>query len=263
MINLTTFSSPEAAGAGVIYVVGDIHGRLDLLRSIEDLIAADIESGTGKSPLICYLGDYVDRGPQSAEVIEWLSSRRPGRVKRVFLKGNHEDRMLAFLADPAAHGPAWLQYGGRDAFESYQIDLPAAPNTRDWDDARTELARRLPGSHADFLSNLRVAFRWRAYLMVHAGLDPDFSLEQQPQRALMWIRDPFLKSERDWGMRVVHGHVMVEEPVFRPNRINIDTGAWRTGRLTCLVLGDGVPRILQTGPQPASQRVDAIGGAGS
>jgi serine/threonine protein phosphatase 1 len=259
MIDIGALSSPEAVEARVVYVVGDIHGRLDLLQSIEGMIAADIEAGKGEPSVICHLGDYIDRGPQSAAVIERLSGRRSDAGARVFLKGNHEDRLIAFLARPAAHGPSWLKYGGRETFRSYGIVAPETPGPDDWEPLRAELAARLPASHYDFLTSLRLAFRWRTFLMVHAGLDPERPLDRQPERALMWIREPFLRCERDWGLRVIHGHVVVDEPEFRPNRIDIDTGAYQSGRLTCLVVGEGDLRVLQTQPQPIGAVADAKG----
>jgi len=194
--------------------------------------------------VICYLGDYVDRGPHSAQVIERLSSPFDDDVPRIFLKGNHEDRMLEFLDEPTANGPSWLKFGGRGAFESYGLLIPEQPGDADWPALRDKLLDALPAAHLDFLRNLRLAFVWRDYLFVHAGVDPGKPLNEQSAHDLMWIREPFLSSDTDWGVRVVHGHVIVEEPVFRPNRIGIDTGAYRSGQLTCLVVSGEGTRLL-------------------
>jgi len=248
MIDVSSYPSPESAGATAIYAVGDIHGRLDLLDAIEVAISADIAATRPRRPVICYLGDYVDRGPASAQVIDRLSTRFDDNVARVFLMGNHENRMLGFLEKPAEDGPAWLQYGGREALESYGLIVPASPAGSDWPRLRDQLAAALPEPHLTFLRTLRLAFVWRGYLFVHAGLNPARPATEQDPHDLMWIREPFLSSDRDWGLRVVHGHVIVEEPVFRPNRIGIDTGAYHSDRLTCLVLTNAGTRLIQTVP---------------
>ncbi|MBY8826270.1 metallophosphoesterase [Sphingomonas colocasiae] len=247
LIDASRYPSPEAADATAIYAVGDVHGRLDLLEEIEAAIATDIVASRPLRPVICYLGDYVDRGPASAQVIDRLATPFGDGVARVFLKGNHEDRMLEFLEAPAAAGPAWLQYGGREALESYGVSVPDRPDGPDWTDLRDALSSALPPTHILFLRALRLAFAWRGHLFVHAGLDPARPVHAQHARDLMWIREPFLSADRDWGVRVVHGHVIVDEPVFRPNRIGIDTGAYHSGRLTCLVVSDDGTRLIQTG----------------
>jgi serine/threonine protein phosphatase 1 len=232
--------------AGMIYAVGDIHGRLDLLDQIEAAIANDMTTSGTRSPLICYLGDYIDRGPHSAQVIDRLCSYEGDGVRRLFLKGNHEDRMIDFLADPIANGPAWMKFGGREALESYGLTIPVELADIDWNDLRDQLEAVLPDRHRNFLSALLLGVRWRGYLLVHAGLDPERPVTAQVQRDLMWIREPFLSSKRDWGFKVIHGHVITDQPDFRANRIGIDTGAYRSGCLTCLVLSDGDERLIQT-----------------
>jgi serine/threonine protein phosphatase 1 len=259
MIDVLAYPSPEAEGTTVVYAVGDVHGRLDLLEAMDRLIADDIAATRPERPTVCYLGDYIDRGPHSAQVISHLAARsvarpvepprRPSREDAapawVFLKGNHEDRMLDFLAAPAAHGPAWMEFGGIEALASYGVTTGREPVDGGWDRLRDELQERLPTAHLDFLRRLRLAFVWRSYVFVHAGLDPERPLHAQDPRDLMWIKEPFLSSTREWSHRVVHGHVVGPEPVFRDNRIGIDTGASRFGRLTCLVVSDGPPRVLQ------------------
>ncbi|WP_454659106.1 metallophosphoesterase [Bosea beijingensis] len=246
MIDTFRLGDADYEDASAVYAVGDIHGRLDLLDQMEAAIAADIAASGAEKPLICYLGDYIDRGPNSAQVIDRLASSPRGRIGRVFLKGNHEDRMVDFLVDPAKNGPAWMKYGGREALESYGLIVPNEVADTGWTDLRDHLDAALPDSHRAFLNDLRLGLRWRGYLFVHAGLDPQRPATEQMPRDLMWIREPFLSSACDWGFKVVHGHVVVEEPVFRPNRIGIDTGAYRSGRLTCLVLDGGTERLIQT-----------------
>lgn len=244
LIDLTQ-RSPAQDDPTIVYAVGDIHGRLDLLDAMESMIAADIESSGNERPLICYLGDYIDRGPHSAQVLERLSAASVGRPSRVFLKGNHEDRMINFLVDPVTHGPGWMNFGGREALESYGVTPPLEIDAASLMDVRDRLDEAVPSSHKAFLDQLALSFRWRGYLLVHAGLNPERPVEAQAPRDLMWIREPFLSSTRDWGCKVVHGHVIVEEPVFRPNRIGIDTGAYASGRLTCLAISASGERVLQ------------------
>lgn len=245
MIDVLNYASPEAAKTTTVYAVGDIHGRLDLLREIERLIAEDIAATRPECPTVCHLGDYIDRGPHSAQVIDHLSAES-GSPVRVFLKGNHEDRMLEFLEKPKKHGAGWLDYGGREALASYGVSVGDDLEAGDWRRLRDELVERLPATHLAFLRNLRLAFVWRGYVFVHAGLNPDRPISAQDPHDLMWIKEPFQSSTREWPRRIVHGHVVGPEPVFRPNRIGIDTGANRSGRLTCLVLSDEEPRVLQT-----------------
>lgn len=246
MIDVASFPSPEAVDATAVYAIADIHGRLDLMNAMEAAIHVDIEVTRPERAVICYLGDYVDRGPHSAQVIERLSSSFDDEVPRIFLKGNHEHRMLEFLDDPIANGPSWLKFGGREALESDGLSVPEQPGDADWPALRDKLLNALPTAHLDFLRNLRLAFIWRDYLFVHAGVDPGKPLNEQSAHDLMWIREPFLSSDADWGACVVHGHVIVEEPVFRANRIGIDTGAYRSGQLTCLVVSGGGTRLLQS-----------------
>jgi serine/threonine protein phosphatase 1 len=243
MIDVTKLPGGDAAQARTLYAVGDIHGRLDLLDKMEAAIAADASQAV--SPLICYLGDYIDRGPHSAQVIDRLCGGFDDDIPRIFLRGNHEDRMIDFLEEPAKNGPGWMTFGGREALQSYGLDVPGIIEDADWPGLRDALQAVLPAAHRRFLDDLRLGLIWRDYLFVHAGLDPDKPLTMQSPRDLMWIREPFLSSDRDWGLIVVHGHVIVEEPVFRHNRIGIDTGAYQSGRLTCLVLEEGRHRLIQ------------------
>ncbi len=168
--------------------------------------------------------------------------------------------MISFLDQPSANGPSWLKFGGREALESYGLSVSGQLTTEDWPRLRDELQNVIPRRHLSFLRELRLAFLWRDYLFVHAGLDPDKAVNEQSAHDLMWIREPFLSTDRDWGVRVVHGHVIVAEPDFRTNRIGIDTGAYRSGQLTCLVADSNGTRMLQTpleanvkGPPPANQ----------
>jgi serine/threonine protein phosphatase 1 len=248
MIDVTNLRDQEAQDATAIYAVGDIHGRLDLLEKMEAIIAGDIAEHQPLRPLICYLGDYIDRGPQSAQVIDRLCRPFEDGVPRIFLKGNHEDRMIDFLSEPMRNGSSWMKFGGREALESYGLDVPGEIDEADWLYLRDNLLNALPAEHHRFLKALSLGVMWRNYLLVHAGLDPERSPYAQSAHDLMWMREPFLSSEREWGFTVVHGHVIVDEPIFRNNRIGIDTGAYQSERLTCLVITADATRLLQTAP---------------
>ncbi len=236
----------EARDVSRVYAVGDIHGRFDLLQRMDSLIQADLRACPTGSSLVCFLGDYIDRGPDSARVVEWLT-REPVRGQlRVCLRGNHEQRLLDFLEEPAYFGPTWVRFGGREALQSYGVSVPSHPTRENWNQLGRALDQALPDAHRRFLEKLPLALRWDRFLFVHAGLNPECPLEAQPVEDLLWIREPFLDSERDWGFVVVHGHHVVERPEFRPNRIGVDTGAFASDRLTSVVIEDARLRLLQT-----------------
>lgn len=231
-------------GIDAVYAVGDIHGRTDLAMKMDAMIAADIVSRSHGNPVICYLGDYVDKGPDSAGTIEYLLSRDDG-IARIFLKGNHEDRLLRFVDAPEQHGSSLLKHGGREAFTSYGIE-PGGIEPGDFTAVRDRFVVALPETHRHFFHALSLAWSWGNYLFVHAGIHPDKPLAEQDSHDLMWIREPFQSSDREFGRCVVHGHVVVDKPVVRPNRIGIDTGAFASGVLSTLALDLRSRRILQT-----------------
>ncbi|MDR3514831.1 MAG: metallophosphoesterase [Azospirillaceae bacterium] len=232
-----------------VYAVGDVHGRLDLMIALEDKIRADLDRQPVPRPLICYLGDLIDRGPDSRAVIDHLIDPPDDGVARLALLGNHEQRMLDFLGDPAV-GPAWLKLGGRQALRSYGASISERPSAKDFVRLRRALLAALPESHSCFLRSRPRALAWRNFVLVHAGIDPARPLLRQRPDDLIWIRAPFLSATNDFGAIVVHGHVMVDRPDVKSNRIAIDTGAWKTGHLTCVVLDDdagrNAPRFLST-----------------
>jgi serine/threonine protein phosphatase 1 len=222
-----------------IYAVGDIHGCAVLLADILNRIDNDVAYRPAARVLQVFLGDYIDRGPDSREVIDLLIARqRKGNV--VFLKGNHEDCAIRFLSDPETL-PQWKNIGGLNTVASYGVtaaDYRAAASRRAIADA---LRSSMPVTHLSFLHKLALSFTCGDFFFAHAGVRPGIALDQQSPDDLLWIRDDFLCHEESFGKVVVHGHTPSHEPVIRPNRINIDTGAYATGRLTCLVLeGDRV-----------------------
>ena len=230
-------ASAHALPAGQrVYAIGDVHGRLDKLRAIEATIAdhfgrhGDVEAAT-----VIFLGDYIDRGPESRGVIEHLLPRRFAGLPTRCLLGNHEAAMLEFLDDPAI-GPAWLSYGGVATLASYGVSMPAAPAPDRMEALRQSLLAQVPRAHVAFMSGLEIWIQLGGYLFVHAGVRPGRALDRQSRTDLLEIRDPFLSYGRALPWRVVHGHTVTDEPEVRPHRIGIDTGAYAGGRLSCAVI---------------------------
>ncbi len=229
-----------------VYAVGDIHGRADLLRRLRNAISEDAGMAARARNVIVYLGDYVDRGPSSRDVIELLLNEPLSGFEEIHLKGNHEQFMLEFLDEPGI-GAHWYPNGGDTTLASYGVGRGASMAGRAGFSAdRDQLRRKLPVEHLAFLRSLEMYHVEGDYLFVHAGIRPGRPLEQQEPRDLLWIRNEFLSSGVDHGCCVVHGHSISSDPEIRSNRIGIDTGAFYTGRLTGLVLDGAERRILQT-----------------
>lgn len=241
-------TAPAALPPGTrVYAVGDIHGRTDLLREAHDLVRSDMARAPAARTVVVYLGDYVDRGLESRQVIDLLLDEPLEGVEHVYLKGNHEQFMLVFLDDHAV-GANWLRNGGNATLYSYGVGMGEAPALDErLIAAQAALREAVPGRHMAFLENLRLSHREGGYIFVHAGVRPGRPLEEQVEDDLLWIRDEFLNSERDMGGIVVHGHSIVPEPEVRVNRIGIDTGAFASGILTVLVLEGSGRGFLQTG----------------
>jgi serine/threonine protein phosphatase 1 len=228
-----------------IYAIGDIHGRADLLAQLAHLILLDIRAAppSGRA-LVVFLGDYIDRGMDSRGVLDALT-RSAFKTQAVFLRGNHEAMMLAFLDDVGA-GPGWIQNGGLETLHSYGIDTVGLRTGGSLETAQSALRDALPPTHLDFLLSTRLTFTSGDYFFCHAGARPGRLLTEQVESDLLWIREEFLDSRADFGFRIVHGHTPVMQPEVRPNRINIDTGAYISGKLTCVVLEGELLRFLQT-----------------
>jgi len=230
-----------------VYAIGDIHGRADLLAKLQETILRDVENAVEPSEaIIVYLGDYVDRGPDSKSVIDLVFDNPLKDLQTVFLKGNHEDALLRFLDDPSV-GPAWFSIGGAATLLSYDVRLPEdLPIDRRFVYLRDEFRERIPEHHMMFLNSLKLSYELGDFLFVHAGIRPDIALDQQSPHDLMWIRDEFFTSRADHGKIVIHGHSPSNEPFVGRNRIGIDTGAFASNILTSVVLEGTSWRFLST-----------------
>jgi serine/threonine protein phosphatase 1 len=231
----------------IIYAIGDIHGCYELLRSLLTKIAQDVATRSDTAaPTLIFCGDYVDRGPDSARVLDalcWLKRYAPYDVR--FLKGNHEAVMLDYVRDPE-QARDWMRFGGVETLQSYGVEPPCATaDVLEHLRARDDLLERLPVAHLHFLEQLDLMLTVGDYAFVHAGIVPGMPLAEQSEADLLWIRDEFLGSPNRHEKIVVHGHTWTNSsPEHRANRIGIDTGAYETGVLTCVKLENGTVTFL-------------------
>jgi serine/threonine protein phosphatase 1 len=232
-----------------VYAIGDVHGRLDLLDRLLASIAEDARLASSRQVVVVFLGDLIDRGPDSRAVVERVVAGPPDSgslagARYVCLRGNHEDILMEFLADFSI-GPRWFRNGGLESVRSYvgEVDSVLA---HDYPRLQRLLYKAMPAHHLRFLSSIPARHEEGDYLFVHAGVRPGITLELQDPYDLMWIREPFLSAREVRTKMVVHGHTITEKPEERSNRIAIDTGAYRTGRLTALVLDGGERTFLST-----------------
>jgi len=226
-----------------IYAIGDIHGKLDLLEALQEKIVADANDAGSTQIVQIFLGDYVDRGPNSKGVVDWLLEPPPIGWRRICLKGNHEAHVLNFFKTPEIIRN-WQRYGGLENLQSYGVNLISLQGEDAPDILMKDYSKKFPQTHFEFFSNLPLFVEFGDYFFVHAGVRPGVALNEQKEEDLTWIRDEFLLSEMDFGKVIVHGHTPRQQPEILANRINIDTRAYDTGRLTCLVLENGWQRIL-------------------
>jgi serine/threonine protein phosphatase 1 len=226
--------------------VGDIHGRADLLAGVLRRIDEDKAGRTDGRAREIYLGDYIDRGPESAAVVSRLLARA-GETEAVFLRGNHEQLLLDFMGGEDCLR-AWAAVGGFATLTSYGLEPRLLVRSVSAEAVRQSLAGKLPPEHLRFYEQTQLYARVGPYLAVHAGIRPGVALDRQTPADLLAIRRTFLQHDGDFGCIVVHGHTPVDEPELRANRINIDTGAFSTNRLTCLrIAADGVHILPQDG----------------
>lgn len=217
-----------------IYAVGDIHGCADLLEGVLRRIDEHIGANPIARPTLVFIGDYIDRGPSSRKVLDLLIATAKQR-KTVFLKGNHEAFLLDFIRDPNVL-KQWGKNGGFETLMSYGLRPTHKSDKHSSANLSSELAAAMPDQHQEFLKNLELSFRCGDYFFAHAGVRPGIPLTAQAETDLLWIREDFLLHDGQFGKVVVHGHTPVHNIDIRPNRINIDTGAYATGLLSCLII---------------------------
>ena len=239
--------SEPAVPAGVaLYAVGDIHGRADLLTKLLDAVVTDSKKfQQDRMRVIVFLGDFIDRGPESRQVLDCLIAGPPAGFEAVHLIGNHEDALLGFL-DANYDGRGWLQFGGLETILSYRLSVPRSANILEGGEwVRDILLKEIPTDHLNFLRSCYTSFNLGNYFFVHAGVRPGVALSRQREKDLLTIREPFLSFKGNFEDKIiVHGHTICEVPEVLSNRINIDTGAYASGYLTSLVLRGGCRGLL-------------------
>ena len=234
-----------------VYAVGDIHGRLDLLDEVMEMIEIDGAARSAAPTTIVFLGDLVDRGPDSRGVVERLRTLAADRDDLRFLAGNHEEIFLGAIDGDAKAVRLFCRIGGRETMVSYGID-PQDYERMDFREVAEALQRVVPAAHRAFLSSFENQIVIGDYVFVHAGVRPGVELDDQHTKDLRWIREPFLSEASATQYRVVHGHTISAEVDYQTHRIGIDTGGYATGILTALGLAGTDTWLLQTdGGAPA------------
>ena len=240
-----TVSKQDETVNGYAYAVGDIHGCYDELCELLALIEDDIKSLDDSPKSIVFLGDLMDRGPQSNEVIEHLMNFKPEYATPIFLMGNHEEVFLNVLSGSVGALASWFEFGGRSCVRSYGVknlgEILSNP-----DNLLFRIQNKVPQSHIDFIRSFQETFQFGPYLCVHAGIKPRVPIEQQRVKDLRWIRAEFMKYKKPHPFIIVHGHTIVKTPELLSNRIAVDTGTYEGGPLTAVRLGAGEPYIIQT-----------------
>ena len=217
-----------------LYAISDIHGCADLLQKMFTVIDKDLATIGSKQAIHVFLGDYIDRGPESSRTIDLLIERSQ-KHESIFLKGNHEAFLFEVLKD-SSQLQNWKQVGGLQTLTSYGLRPSLNPDAEEQAELIEQLAHAIPPHQRRFFNNLRLRFVCGDFFFVHAGVRPGVALADQQEQDLLWIRDEFLTSEERFAKYIVHGHTPVREPDIRFNRINIDTGAYATGNLTLLTI---------------------------
>lgn len=236
---------PAGARGWRAYAVGDVHGRLDLLDQLLAKIHDDLRHRPARKVLLIFVGDLIDRGPNSAQVVERLRTYSHPDVRTVFILGNHEEVLLRILAGDAELITKWCWFGGTECLNSYGVDT-AKLATISVEDALGVIRAAIPKKHVEFIESFDDSCRFSDYLFVHAGIRPGVEIDQQRQSDLRWIREAFLFDETDHGFIVVHGHTIRPEVEVRENRIGIDTGAYQSGVLTALAIDGSESWFLDT-----------------
>ena len=238
---------PPTTGGRLVYAVGDVHGRLDALEPLLKAIAEDYTVSRPAEPaMLVFLGDYVDRGPDSRRVVDLVLGMRSHPEFEVrILKGNHEEALLYFLEDPA-FGAQWMEHGGGPTLVSYGVQPPPTRTDNEaWARTAEALKKTLPKAHLAFYKDLELMVTVGDYAFVHAGVRPGVPLEQQAERDLLWIRQEFLAERGPHPKVIVHGHTPNEEAQLTRWRLGVDTGCYATGLLTAVRLMDTEQRLIQ------------------
>ena len=233
-----------------VFAVGDIHGCKDLLDIIHRKIIDASKNKEGEKLLI-YLGDYIDRGPNIKDTIQTLIDFNPIDFKKIFLLGNHEQMLLEFISESKNSPYVWIANGGLETLNSYAHDL-----SNYIDDTmhlsfdkkiRNEFIKLIPLSHMDFFNQLILNYTWEDYFFVHAGINPDISLEMQEKETMLWTREKhFFNPTMEYEKIIVHGHTPREKIEKLPCRINLDTGSFYSGKLSCLLIEDQQLSFMDT-----------------
>lgn len=255
--------TPRTPPGAVVWAIGDIHGRDDLLKPLVEAIRADLKAMDDDQKIVVFLGDYVDRGPGSRGVLKYLAGLpAEDGVDWRFLKGNHEETMVRFLGDPSV-GAQWCEYGGDATLRSYGLRPPDMKHRAEaWRHLSSDLDHKLDPDERAFLTNLEMRVAVGDYFFVHAGVRPGEPLDRQTDEDLLWIRGTFLRSEEEFEKVIVHGHTPTAEVHADRRRIGIDTRAYESGVLTAVRLRGGERRILQAvAPRAGSGPLEGPPGA--
>jgi serine/threonine protein phosphatase 1 len=238
-------ASQPSTGGRLVYAVGDVHGRLDVLAPLVRDIVEDAR-GADEPPMLVFLGDYVDRGPDSRGVVDLILELAAARQFEVrTLKGNHEEALLQFLDEPS-FGATWMEHGGATTLASYGVQPPTQRTDEEaWARTSAAFAKALPAEHRRFYEGLELMVTTGDYAFVHAGVRPGVPLDRQEEHDLLWIRREFIEERAAFEKVIVHGHTPLEEPQLTPHRLGIDTGAYATGVLTAVRLEGEAQKVMQ------------------
>ena len=241
-------SAPEIPDGHRVYAVGDVHGQDDLLVDLLGQIEADTVARGLAQVTVVFLGDIIDRGPSSAQVVERLRTYRPIGIRMEFLAGNHEEVLLRILNGEGHLIRDWLRFGGAQCARSYGLSVSSLGKLT-VDQVIAKLRAAIPPEHQAFIASFADTFRAGDYLFVHAGIRPGVPLSEQSQADLRWIRGPFLDHPGRHEAMVVHGHTISMDVDEGIGRIGIDTGAYVHGRLTAIALEHDQRWYLQASRQ--------------
>ncbi len=243
-IRLNQSSTPDNMR---IYAIGDVHGYLNLLETLHQKIDIDLKKHPVNKYRIIFVGDYIDRGPDSAGCVEYLVNLLADNSNVICLKGNHEDKLEQFLIKPADVADSFFTYGGADCATSYGVDMTGYNGTTDEKLQKcAELGEKIPKHHREFYSRLPATVTYGDYLFTHAGVRPGIALDQQSEHDLIWIRYDFISHQSLYDKVIVHGHTPAYPMEILPNRINVDTHAYHTSVLSCIVLEGTDYRVIES-----------------